>query len=240
MLIDLTHPFFNGMLYNWYIPEMPKPYIRTIREAEPGEDRLGFQEVLFATHMGTHIDAQMHWDHRGRSIDEYPLERFLGPAICLDVSDVGRLGKITSSVLEEKDLGVCSGDMLLLHTGYGQYFISDYHKYYEQPYLTSDAAQWIIDKGVGLVGIDGHTVDKPFALRSMAFVPGVDRNNHHMSPDGPHSRSIHDILLSKDVLIIEHMANLDKVAGKKFELIVAPMKIRRGDGAPARCIAVVE
>lgn len=242
--IDLTQPFFNGMLYNWYIPEVPKPHILTIRKGEPGNDRLGFQEILTSTHIGTHIDAQKHWDFSKKAIDEYPIERFISTAVCIDFSSVSPMSEISLDLFkEEKErMGgdILHGDVVLFYTGYGKFFESNYHKYYEQPYLSTELAKYLVKQEISIVGIDGHTVDKPYSLRSVTFVPGIEREKSFMSPDGPNQDSVHDILLQSDILIIEHMANLNMVANRRFNLIVAPIKLRGGDGAPVRCIGVLD
>ncbi|PSO04396.1 hypothetical protein B9Q12_02565 [Candidatus Marsarchaeota G2 archaeon ECH_B_SAG-G06] len=239
-LVDLTQPFFNGMLYNWYIPGVPRPELTAIVEPNESDHVLGFQRIVTATHIGTHIDAQRHVYRNGMSIDQYPLDRFFGEAVCWDVSYKGRLGVITPSDLERCEPKLEGEHMVLFYTGYGKYFETDYHLYYEQPYFSLEAADWLIEHGVNLVGIDGHTVDKPYSIRSTAFVPGVPAEKRSISPSGPGSESVHERLMKNNVLIIEHMGNLDKVAGRRFKLCALPLKLRGGDGSPARCIAIID
>jgi arylformamidase len=239
-LVDLTQPFFNGMLYNWYIPGVPRPELSTIVESDEKNHVLGFQKLVTATHIGTHIDAQRHVVGGGVSIDQYELNRFFGPAVCWDISYKGKLGVVTSADLERCEPRLQGERMILLHTGYGRHFETDYHTYYEQPYLSLEAADWLIEHKVELVGIDGHTVDKPYSIRSTAFVPNVPVERRSISPAGPESESVHERLMKKNILIVEHMANLDKVMGKRFTLCTLPLKLRGGDGSPARCIAILD
>jgi kynurenine formamidase len=238
-LIDLTQPFFNGMPYNWYIPGVPRPELKTIVVADETKARLGFMSIVSATHIGTHVDAQNHVLKDGMSIDQYPLERFFGPAVCWDVSNTGKLGLITSEILKQCEPKMKLGESVLLYTGYGKNFESNYHQYYEQPYLTIDGARWLVKSKANAVGIDGHTVDRPYALRSTAFVPNDPQGPGALSPAGAGQPTIHYLLLSKNILIIEHMMNLDQVAGKRFTLSASPQKLRGADGAPARCIAIL-
>lgn len=110
-----------------------------------------------------------------------------------------------------KDADIQAGDIVLLHTG-----MSDkYHEpvYFEDyPAISDDIANYLVSKKVKMVGVDTCSVD---------------------NKDG---FPIHKILLSGDVLIIENLTNLDKLAEKQFKVYALPLKLEL-DGAPARVIA---
>ena len=90
--------------------------------------------------------------------------------------------------------------------------------YYKQPWLTDDAAHWLVDQGCKLVGMDTPMPDGPENTKTMP---------------------VHKILLGAGVVIVEYMVNLAAIQADTFDLIVAPLKIKEGDGAPARCFAIV-
>src|SRR5579883_3416126 len=80
-------------------------------------------EVKFiktSNHMGTHLDAPLHFVTGGKSIDQIPLTQLYGPGVIVDVSEVGDLGIITPELIESK-VEVKDGDILLLYTGFSKY-----------------------------------------------------------------------------------------------------------------------
>ncbi len=108
----------------------------------------------------------------------------------------------------------------MLFTGWDEKFESpDYNIH---PYLSIDAAEWIVGKGVKLFGIDCITVDLPTPMRQKGF-----------------EYPVHKILLGNGVLIAENVANLGKIAGKKNRILALPLKVKGSDAAHARIIAEI-
>ena len=96
-------------------------------------------------------------------------------------------------------------------------------KYYsEQPYISDAAAQWVVERGVKLLGMDTPQADSP-------------NNGRGSERDSP----VHKILLTAGVIKLEYMTNLRELGSSEFELIALPLKIRDGDGAPVRCVGIV-
>lgn len=108
----------------------------------------------------------------------------------------------------------------MLFTGWDEKFESpDYNIH---PYLSIDAAEWIVGKGVKLLGIDCITVDLPTPMRQKGF-----------------EYPVHRILLGNGVLIAENVANLGKVAGKKSRILALPLKVKGSDAGHARIVAEI-
>ena len=82
------------------------------------------------------------------------------------------------------------------------------------------AAQWLVERGVKLVGVDFATPDLAVDRRAEGF-------------DWP----VHHILLSHGVLIAEHLTNLHALAGRRIEAMFLALNIEGADGAPARVVA---
>jgi arylformamidase len=94
-------------------------------------------------------------------------------------------------------------------------------EHYEQhPYLSTDAAQWLVDHRVKLLGVDFSTPDLPGYLRPAGF-----------------NWPVHHILLANGVLVAEHMTNLGSFAGKRIEVMFLGLGIAGSDGSPARAVA---
>lgn len=211
---DLSQTYDNGM------PSaalMPSPSFEQVKSVEC--DGVSVTQLSVATHVGTHIDAPSHIFSGGQSIDQIPPEMLFGPAIVISVDKVG--GKeIRAQDLAQPDVDSSPGDALLIRTGWGAKFSTE--DYYDHPYLSEDAAAWIVDRQFRLVGLDTITPELPSYLRPPEF-------------DFP----IHRILLGNDVLVIEHLF-LEEAIGERFDLFVGSLKIANADGAPARVLGVFE
>ena len=88
------------------------------------------------------------------------------------------------------------------------------------PYLSSEATDWLIDKGVKLIAVDTINPDLPYDLRPEGF-------------DFP----VHCSLLSRGILIAEQIANLKPLSGKRAEFFFGALSIKDCDGAPTRILA---
>ena len=147
-------------------------------------------------HVGTHIDAPSHLLNKDRFICDYPVEKFIGNGCLLDVRNE-EIIKLKDEYLDK----VQEGDIVLLYTGYDEFFGTD--KYFENhPIVDEKLAQFFVDRGVKLIGIDMPSPDQyPF--------------------------KVHHKLLENDILIIENLRNLKKLeGGKRFEVMAFPLNIR--------------
>ena len=217
--IDLSQPYFEGMpasrthggyemSVNYFnLPYDPPVHART-------------SHVQMAAHMGTHIDSACHFIKDGKTIEQYPTDVFVGPGVAIDVRREGPV-PITAAELEAADPGVEPGDIVLLYCGYAERFRAG--EAGDHPYLAEDAAQWLVDRAVKLVGMDVVTPDLPDGHRPEGF-----------------SWPVHHVLLGADVLIIENLGpGLAEVAGHRLEIVARPMRLEGSDGAPVVPLARV-
>ena len=143
-------------------------------------------------------------------------EVLCGPARLLDFSKYV-FGGINARYLID---AACGGPVeRVLMRFDGDKRLGDFGYYKHQPWLTEDAAGWLISNGCKLVGLD---TPMPDAWEDIDTMP------------------IHKLLLGAGIVIVEYMVNLASIKAETFQLIVAPLKIKDGDGAPARCFAIVE
>lgn len=187
--------------------------------------------LVLSEHGPTHIDALTHVDPTSEaSIDRLPLDRFYGDAVGVDVSGLGD-GFITVDAiqdsLDEYGLELRRGDAVTLHTGHraAHYDPDDvearFTYFHDAPGLDAAAADWLGDRGVTNVGIDGPSIDHGSALRT-------------------HEYPAHDMCAEYEVLNMENMANLDAVVGRRFTLAAFPLKLDGGTGSPIRPVAIVD
>ncbi len=170
-------------------------------------------QVDFGSHTGTHVDAKRHFFTDGNTVDQIPLETLMGPATLIEFGD--DLMAVTRADLEQRDLrGV---KRLLLKTRNSGFLTSDPTFHPDFTYLAPDAAEYVVQLGILLVGIDYLSIEQ--------FHSG-----HHMT---------HLTLLSANVAIVEGL-NLADVPPGMYTLCCLPIKLAGCDGAPARAVLISE
>ena len=229
--IDLTCPF--DLEYS--VPQYPTlaEHIKLgFKYTVPRDGRYCGEFHLFA-HAGTHVDAPRHIFANGATLDQIPLDRFYGEAVCLDLPR-GELHEITADELSRAGEDVRPGDIVFIHTGWGRYYVKErkdpYYLAYRQPGLVIDAAEWLVERGVKAVGID------TFAIRHPKLSPALDLEARKAGASRP-VEPVHDILLSNDIVIVEQLMNLDRIAGKRVQVSFFPLPFVGFDGSPVRAIA---
>jgi arylformamidase len=173
-----------------------------------------------ATHVGTHVDSPAHLIKGGRSIDEYPLSRFQGNAVPVDL-----FYKKESEEITEDDLGPYAGlikkdDIVLLCTGWGELKNGgDIDTYiYRSPWLGEKACRFLIDAKVGAVGIDHFSIGG--AVAQNVAIP-------------------HEMLMKADILIFEDLF-LPRILieKKRWYFTAFPINIGKASGSFARAAAI--
>jgi len=214
-MVDLSRVIYDGMPK---IPVLPDVHVNQCFSLSKG-DALNVTEISLPCHAGTHVDAPVHIVANGKSIEEIPLESFVGPGAVIPVQKKGG-EEVTAKDLEDSGVTVNRGDIVMLFTGWDARFESpDYNLH---PYLSVDAAEWLVAKGVKLFGIDCITVDLPTPLRPKDF-----------------KFPVHKTLLGNEVLIAENVTNLGTIVGKKSRILAFPLMIKGSDAAHARIVAEI-
>src|SRR5579875_2231677 len=129
-LYDLSQPLNQEAPFWPLYPPFEVKFIK--RKAEHG---VNAQYIMTSNHMGTHLDAPLHFVTGGKSIDQIPLTQLYGPGVIVDVSEVGDLGIITPELIESK-VEVKDGDILLLYTGFSKYAWYQKPKPEEKQYIS--------------------------------------------------------------------------------------------------------
>jgi arylformamidase len=192
-------------------PGSPQPcFVPWTNHSNHGYD----SEALFmSTHTGTHMDAPSHFAPGTSSIDRIPAGRFVAQAAII------RIPKKTNELIEATDLqnqDIRRNDAVVIATGWEKKIRAKNYMT-ENPGLSVEAAKFLVRKNVSLVAIDGPSID---AGADSAF-------------------SAHKILLSKNILVVENLCNLEKIKARQLMLIVAPLKLQNSTGSPVRALAVL-
>jgi len=216
-LIDLSHTIEEGMIT---YKGLPAPIICDFlsREASrkiyaPGtEFHIGKIEMVANT--GTYLDSPFHRYADGKDLSDLDLKTVanLDGVIVHATNRTGRA--ITQAAFEGLDL---RGKALLVRTGWDQHWRTD--QYFEgHPFLTAEAAAYLVEAGVALVGIDSLNIDD---------ITGGER-------------PVHSTLLGQEILIVEHLCNLDQIPTGPFRFYAVPVKIKSFGTFPVRAFARVD
>jgi arylformamidase len=148
----------------------------------------------------------------GLPVDRLSLDVLIGPALVIEPHPTGKL--VTATDLGQ--LGIRDTERLLIKTRNSDFWSGGPYDFeYEFVSLSKDAARWLLSKGIKLVGVDYLSVDA-FDAREPV---------------------VHRTLLEQGVIILEGL-NLSHVPEGRYQLICLPLRVRDGDGAPARVVLV--
>ena len=183
------------------------------------KDGWNARNLFLYSHSGTHMDAPYHFNVTNQTIDTYPPERFISKAWVITVEIMQDKQLITPA-----DLGVVKdhfqpGESLLLRTNWSR-FINTPDYVDQMPRISKPLAEWCVANRVNILGVE------PPSVADVRNLPEVTE--------------IHQILLAGDIIIIEGLTHLDQIQQEVVTLIALPLKIKDGDGAPARVIALEE
>jgi arylformamidase len=206
-IIDLTQHLEDAMPV---FPGIASPSFRDI--AHVADDGYAMSEWHLINHIGTHVDAPAHQILDGATLDEIPLERLVTDALTLDFT-THEPGMLSLSDLEPHLDSMREGDLVLICSGNDRNWGHDAY-WTGWCYPDPDASRAMIARGISGIGFDGPSADP------------VDTATYEL----------HQIWLSAGRLILENLARLTEL-GERTAVVVAPMKVRGANGAPARILA---
>jgi len=185
-------------------------------------------QLVMNEHNGTHVDAPAHFisDAKPQShitIDQVPLTRLMGRGVRLDCREFKEGDYVTETFVaqwEEEHGALKAGDIVLFNFGWSAHWglrPDDKRYVLDWPGVSMGAAEYLIEKSVGALGVDTLSPDPPAALAK---------------------NPMHPVVLEKQVLIVENLTNLEHLPDF-FLFLAMPLKIRGGSGSPIRAVAVV-
>lgn len=201
--MDISVPLKDAMVH-W--PGDPAVSVRRARDMDRG-DSVNLSQISMGAHTGTHMDAPLHFLPLGDGIDTVPLETVMGRARVLEIKD--------EESIKPEELArhrIRRGERILFKTRnsprvwQSDRFVDDF------VYISDAAADYLVDRGVRLVGVDYLSV-------------GSAKGGSY----------VHKTLLSGGVWLIEGL-DLSPASAGKYDLVCLPLKLVGGDGAPARAV----
>src|SRR5438874_12511713 len=205
MIYDVTIPISNTM------PVWPgDPAVQLSAKSHQSRDKthtVRLTAIEMGSHTGTHMDAPLHMVEGGKPLNEVSLETLTGNVTVFEIDGVRSVGR---RQLEPLSWG--GVERVLFKTENSRHWADG--KFYEDfVYLDPDGAEFLVERGIRLVGIDYLSIDK-------------FKSESHTS---------HFVLLTKDIVVLEGL-NLNAVPAGEYTLLALPLNLQDADGAPTRVV----
>ncbi len=234
-IIDLTYPFDETSIY-W---PTAKPFQLT--KVFWGKTEGGYwyasNEFAASEHGGTHADAPIHFAAGGRTIDQVPLEEWIGPAVKIDVTAKCSANRDYLLQVEdiqdwEKKHGRLPADSwVIMYTGIGTVHYPD-----KKMVLGTDKTG---EEALPELSFPGFSAEVTEFLIKERQIKGIAIDTPSIDYGKSKDFKVHQLLCGAEKLALENIANLDLLPEKGARLYVIPMLIKNGTGAPARVFAVL-
>ena len=230
-LIDLTYPLSPDSLY-WPTGSRFEHQQLNWGMSEGG---YWYASAAFSSpeHLGTHLDAPIHFGENGWANADIPIERLFAHGVVIDITSKSNASAdVTLSVddieaWEQRNNTLQEGSIVIVRTGWASGW-PDWETYYGSstptdvatlhfPGISPEAAQALVNRGIFGVGIDTASID----------------------PGNSSTFEAHQILAAANVFNLENLTNVDGLPEAGFDIIALPIKIKGGTGGPARVVAIV-
>jgi arylformamidase len=194
-------------------PGEPAPRIEPLKRISRGDGN-NVSIITLGDHTGTHVDPPLHFIEGGNTVDKLPLDALVGPCRVLEFYGPGH---VSADWLDAAKIPTGTERLLFKTPNSARWGDPTATFTREFTTINASAAKWCVDHGVKLVGIDYLSIE----------------------PQGPEKAGypVHNTLLRTGVVIVETL-DLRAVHAGEYELICAPLKIKDGDGAPARVFLI--
>jgi kynurenine formamidase len=210
------------------------------REHLPEGEGWGEERVMMNSHIGTHVDAPLHYGSTcegkpARTIEAIALDELYCDGLVLDVRADAKSGEGISVAVLQAALAanggqVTAGCAIMLRTGQEQYELGD-ARWYEYPGMTREGTLWLAELGAKVLGTDALGWDRPFAVMRRAFRETGDIKQIW---DG------HFAGRDREVFIVQQLSNLKSLPPHGFKVGFFPIKLAHCSAAPARVVAFVD
>lgn len=244
-LIDLSQP------WNGDTPPFPAdepPIVQWVKRMS--SHGTNHQKITTQLHIGTHIDAPLHWKEEGMDIASIPLDRLYGPAVVADLSDThGDYDLIRPADIEAR-VDVKPGDILLIHTGYSRFFAGgsepDLIRYFfKHPGGEGELGEWMVERQIRWVGIDARSPDHPMNTNTAQWWPLVVQEAEEVMGEKPSERFplhcqtiIHKVLFEANIPIVENLSGMIRgLVGREATVCAFPWRFAGGEAAFVRVVA---
>lgn len=232
-VLDMTYPLDEAAIF-W---PTAKPF--SLTQVAYGVSEGGWfyasNEFSASEHGGTHADAPIHFAEGGRTIEQIPLEEWIGPAVNVDVTakcEGDRDYMLSPGDLrswEEVNDRIPDGAWIIMYTGIDT-------KYYPDKKMVLGTEK-TGPEAIPELSFPGFSQESVKFLIKERNIKGIAIDTPSIDRGKSQNFMVHRVLFAADKLALENIANLDKLPAKGATLYVIPMMIKGGTGAPARVFA---
>ena len=229
-LVDLTRPMTRQTIIELAgkLVAEENPYDRVemtyIRNWET--DNGSLCQWKLNDHFGTHLDAPIHIVENSQSVDQVEIDRLIGEAVVLDCSFANGRG-ITADDFERARPRVKAGDIVLVYMNEKPATLDEF--VLDQTFVTPDGAEWLVKQDIKSVGVESFSFEHLYN--------GLYVENYYDKSYPGRSWPAHRVCLERNVYILEGLANLDKLVGKRVRFSALPLPVPDSSGSPVRAVA---
>ncbi|OGG45772.1 MAG: hypothetical protein A3F84_12285 [Candidatus Handelsmanbacteria bacterium RIFCSPLOWO2_12_FULL_64_10] len=217
-LIDLSHTIAPGTGNRpLRLERVPPPEFGYF----PKDQWYIMHQVGFLNHLCTHIEVPYHTVEQGQDLSGVPLDRLCGEAVILDLTSVAPGSAVTPSAIQgaaERAGGVREGDIVFCRFDFDRHF--DRQDRPKAPHFTSEAVEWLVGRGMKLMGVDTGGIELPPEDPRAAR-----QHNHHL-------------LMDRGIPLIENLAHLGRLTRPRVTVFAFPVAVERLDAFPVRVVAL--
>lgn len=232
-IVDLTYPFDASTIY-WPTEHPFTHEFEHYGTEEPGGYFYASGKYAAPEHGGTHMDAPIHFNRNGMTVDQVPLSSMVGPAAVIDFS--ARAAKDRDAMLSVDDIkeweaangNIPNGAIVVARSGWGRFW--------------PDKKQYM---GTEKPGDVPHLRFPGFSAEAVGFlldnrkVIAIAVDTASIDPGNSKDYLVHRRWLGANKPAFENLANADKLPPTGATLFCIPMKIGKGTGAPTRIFAIL-
>jgi arylformamidase len=244
-LVDLSHPWgTDSIVFMGY----PMPVVKYIKRFP--EHGVYAQVIETPLHCGTHIDAPIHFYHAGKDMASIPLERLYGPGVVVDLRDkMEDFGIYTSKDITDR-VEVREGDVLIINTGYHDYYTKDEARYMcRHPGPEEEFAHWALKMKLRWIGVDTSSADHPMNTSAIPvyrpnFVKEFEKKiGIPLEEKFPRSKvhPMHALLFPHDLIHAENVGgDIDTLSNERCMIGAFPWKFVGGEASICRIVAFID
>ncbi|MGA2762897.1 MAG: cyclase family protein [Spirochaetia bacterium] len=223
-MTDLSGTLENGL---WGYHELPGlegvlPPVSVETVATISKQAFYSSTITATTISGLYLESQAHVIEGGKTLDQYPVERFFTPAKIVKLPRQEPRAQIDGELLSSHAPEIAPGEALLVATGWGAQWNRPGYVL-ECPNMKSSALEWVLERGISLFGVDIPCIESSWSEENDAEKGSLLRK-----------------LFEKDVLLLAPLVNLEAVASDHGILVCLPLRVAGVSGAPCRAVFIEE
>jgi kynurenine formamidase len=208
-IVDLSHELtVNTPVY----PGDPVPNISVATTIE--NEGYNLFNVFLGSQTGSHVDAPYHFSNQGATIDQMDLRYFMGYGLVIDMTHKKRKEQFYQDEIMHFEKQIETVDIVLFKTNWYRKAGTD--EFFDHPFLSKEAGQFLLAKGIKTVGIDTINLDNTGGIEF----------------------PIHDMYSAAGGIIAENLAQLDAIDFNLPFIFLLPLKLMGCDGSPVRAVAI--